>query len=100
MVQGVTAVVLDALLLLQVVFLTVGAVFAVVAARGYRGSPWGRVLRPLPVVLVLFVVSAGVALLPVPWWGDVATYLWGVAILGIAVAVYEFLLLTTGRRAV
>ena len=99
MAQGVTALALDALLLLQVVFLTVGAVFAVVAARGYRGSPWGRVLRPLPVVLALFVVSAGVALLPVAWWADVATYLWGVAVLGIGVSVYEFLLLTTGRRS-
>lgn len=99
MVEGVPAVALDVLLLLQVVLLTVACVFAAIAALGYRGAPWGRVLRPLPFVLGVFVVTAVLAMLPLPdVWVDVATWLWAVAVVGIAVTVYEFVTLTTGRR--
>lgn len=50
----------EAAVLLQIVLLTAMLLFIVVAARGYRGTAWGRVLRPVPVGVAGFLASVGV----------------------------------------
>jgi len=42
--------------LANVVVLTVGLVLSVVAARGFSDAPFGRMLRPLPVMFLAFLL--------------------------------------------
>ncbi|GAD52977.1 hypothetical protein MBEHAL_1737 [Halarchaeum acidiphilum MH1-52-1] len=44
-------VLVDILLNVQLMLSTVAFVLSLVAARGYAGSPWGRVLRLMPVLI-------------------------------------------------
>lgn len=57
------------------------------AVRGYRGTPWGRVIAPLPWVAGALLLWAVVALLPLSIWvvGTFAAVAWGVATVGAAV---------------
>ena len=48
----------------QVFLLGVALPLAVVAVRGYEGTPFGRVLRPLPVVVLGFLVTVAAKLVP------------------------------------
>lgn len=59
--SGVEWALIGLLSLANVVVLTVGLVLAVVAARGFAGAPFGRLLRPLPVLFAAF------ALVNAPW---------------------------------
>ncbi|WP_058366992.1 hypothetical protein [Haloparvum sedimenti] len=43
------------LLLLTTLTLAAGLPLSVIAARGFAGSPFGRVLRPIPVVFIGFI---------------------------------------------
>lgn len=89
------------LVVLQLVLLVLGFVFAAIAARGYRGTAWGRVLRPLPAVLALMAAGAGVSLLPsTPAHGGIyTTVLLGLAVVGIVYATLEFVrVLRRGQR--
>lgn len=36
---------------------------SVIAAYGFRGTPWGRVLTPLPVVELSFAIGLGIGLI-------------------------------------
>lgn len=82
-----------ALVALQLALLAVAFVFAVIAVRGYRGTPWGRVLRPMPAVLALMAMGAFVSLLPAtpPHGGIYTTSLLAVALLGIVYATIELI---------
>jgi len=42
--------------LANVVVLTVGLVLSIVAARGFSDAPFGRMLRPLPVMFLAFLL--------------------------------------------
>lgn len=55
---------LDALAVLQLFFLGMALPLVVIAARGYRDAPFGKVLSPLPVVAVGFAVTVTAKLLP------------------------------------
>lgn len=90
------------LVVLQLVLLVVGFVFAVIAARGYGGTAWGRVLRPLPIILAFMTTGAGASLLPsTPSHGGIyTTTLLGFAVVGIVYATLEFVrVLRRGQRA-
>lgn len=50
--------------LVQVVALSIGLVLAVIPAIGYRDTPFGSVLLPLPVVALAFLLTNVVQLLP------------------------------------
>ena len=50
--------------LIQVVALSIGLVLAVIPAVGYRDAPFGRILLPLPVVALAFLLTNAVQLLP------------------------------------
>lgn len=71
---------------------------AVVAARGYRGAPFGAVLRPLPVVLAAYVaLNAPTAVgldLPSAYQLVVST----VATAGALVSAAHVFVLLAGRR--
>lgn len=58
-----------------------------VAVGGYRDTPWGRVIGPLPWVAGALLLWAVVALLPLSIWvvGTFAALSWGVATVGVAV---------------
>lgn len=81
---------------------TVAFVLAVVAAVGFRGTPWGRALAPLPVVFGVMTASTGVTMHPATPadGGRVAVALWTVAVAAIAVACWRFFALLTERRVV
>lgn len=70
-----------------------------VAVRGYRGTPWGRVVAPLPWVAGALLFWAVAALLPLSIWvvGTVAAVSWGVATVGVAVIGVRAYRLFTGE---
>lgn len=71
---------------------------SLVAARGYRGAPFGAVLRPIPVAIVAFVaLNAAWAMdVSVPPAYQLVTST--VAILAVLVAAARVFVLLTGRR--
>ncbi|UPV99748.1 hypothetical protein M0R88_14660 [Halorussus gelatinilyticus] len=71
---------------------------AVVAARGFRGAPFGSVLRPLPVILLAYVaLNANVALgVSVPPVYDLVAS--AVATVAALVGAANVLVLLTERR--
>lgn len=52
----------DVLLFLQLGLLFAALPLSVIAAYGFRGTPWGRVVRLLPAMEVFFVVATGLLL--------------------------------------
>jgi len=92
--------------LLNVVVLTVGLVLAVVAARGFSDAPFGRMLKPLPVLFAGFLIvntpwTTGVSGWPgyVPWYGLVYAATFSVAVLAAVWASAQALYLLTERRS-
>ena len=83
----------------QVGALSVAVAFAAIAARGYRGTAWGRVLGPLVPSLAVFVA--------VIIWGLVgvssdavtalATVLWTGAVIGIVLTSVRLARMVSGR---
>lgn len=53
---------LDVLTFVQAALLFAGLPLSLIAAYGFRGTPWGRVLVPLPVVELAFGVGLGFGL--------------------------------------
>jgi len=90
----------EALVLLEIVLLSAALPLAVVAAYGFRDSPFGRVTSPIPVVLVCYIAADGSRLL----YGHVPPVTYAVLTsVAVAAAVYAALnatLLLTERRSV
>lgn len=96
MVPGIS--VLDSL---QVLVLAAAVPLSLVAARGFGDSPFGDVLRPLPMVSLSFLASVVVGVSPLPLrvrvWGIAAFA--GVGTVAIAwIAVRMFTLVGERRR--
>lgn len=98
--------IVELLSLANVVVLTVGLVLAVVAARGFSDAPFGRMLRPLPVMFAAFVlVNAPWTTGLVGWPGYVPAYLplytvvFTVAVLAAVWAAAQAVYLLTERRS-
>lgn len=51
--------------LVQILLLAASLPLAVLAYRGYRGTPWGRVLQPLPIMEVCFILYLAILILQV-----------------------------------
>lgn len=92
--------------LLNLVVLTVGFVLSVVAARAFSDAPFGRMLRPLPVLFAAFVLlnapwvtgfDGWVAY--VPWYSVVYQAVFTVAVVAAMWAAAQALYLLTERRA-
>ncbi|MFB6198414.1 MAG: hypothetical protein ABEI52_09140 [Halobacteriaceae archaeon] len=69
---------------------------ALIAAWGYRGTPFGRVLRPLSILSLAFILSAMIELI-----AEESELLLSIDVIGlilIAWATIEFVLLVTERR--
>jgi len=71
---------------------------SLVAARGFRGAPFGGVLRPIPVVVVAYIGLnvVWVVNVSVPPVYQLVTST--VATVGVLVAAARLLVLLTGRR--
>lgn len=86
--------------LLTMLVLTATLPLAFLALRGFRNAPFGRVLRPLPVVFLGYIAYIlpqflDVAL-PMSFYATVSS----IGVLATLVAAIEAALLLTGRRAV
>lgn len=98
--------IVELLSLANVVVLTVGLVLAVVAARGFSDAPFGRMLRPLPVLFAAFVLvntpwTTGLVGWPgyVPGYLVVYTVVFSVAVLAGVWAAVQAVYLLTERRS-
>lgn len=71
---------------------------ATIAARGFRGSPFGSVLRPIPVVLVAYIAmnAPGVVAVDLPESYYLLTSTIGVV--GVLIAAAHAVVLLTERR--
>lgn len=71
---------------------------AAIAARGFRGAPFGAVLRPLPVVLLGYIALNASGVVEVPASTAVVLVMSSVATLGALVSAAHVLVLLTERR--
>jgi len=90
----------EAFVLVEVVLLSVALPLSVVAALGFRGSPFGSVTTPIPVVIFCYIVADGSRLV----FEHPPVYLYAVfTSVAVAAAVYSAVnatLLLTERRSV
>jgi hypothetical protein len=91
--------------LANVVVLTVGLVLSIVAARGFSDAPFGRMLRPLPVMFLAFLlVNAPWTTELTGWPGYVPAYslayavVFTAAVLAAVWAALQAVFLLTERR--
>lgn len=91
----------DALLVVNIVLLAAVLPLTIIAFRGFRGSPWGRVLQPLPVIAVGYLTSRCLAILHVDGELVLLTMIvsLGVAVAATALHATRLAFLLTGRRA-
>ena len=84
----------------EVVVLSVALPLAVIAAFGFRGSPFGKVMAPIPLAIAAYIVADGSVLFidPVPVFLYVVSS--SVAILALVYATANAILLLTERRPV
>jgi hypothetical protein len=83
----------------DLVLLTAATGFSLVAARGFRGTPWGRVLGPIPVVAGGFLAATVLLTLPLST-ATISPYLavsWAVAIGAMAWSAVEYWRVMSGR---
>ncbi|NHN58762.1 MULTISPECIES: hypothetical protein [Halorussus] len=71
---------------------------AVIASRGFRGAPFGRVLRPIPVVVLAFAALNAPEALGVEISAGLYLVLSTAAVAGTLVAAAHALVLLTERR--
>jgi hypothetical protein len=90
----------DILVFGEIVLLSAALPLSVIAALGFRGSPFGKVTGPLPVVFVCYIVADGSRIVvghTPPWFYGVVT---SVALLAAIYAAVNAMLLLTERRVV
>lgn len=89
------------LLLANVVFLAATVPLSLIAYRGFRGTPWGRVIRWFPAVALGYLVTQSLILLdvqgPLPFLVGLAGVVVGVAATTLN-SVRLALLLSGGRE--
>jgi len=83
----------------QVVVLSATLPLAVVAARGYRDAPFGRVVRPLVPITLAYLAIAAIKLVEPSMGTDASRLLGSIAIALIAWTAAQGILLLSGRRA-
>ncbi|QLC34483.1 hypothetical protein EFA46_009785 [Halarchaeum sp. CBA1220] len=91
-----SAVLVDLLLNLQLVLSAVAFVLSLIAYRGYAGTPWGRVLEPIPVLLASILVTTGIeGAVPEATYLLVSAVCWTVTTGAVVLSTYR---ITTLRR--
>lgn len=89
-----------ALIFGEVVVLSMALPLSVIAALGFRGSPFGKVIAPIPVTIGAYLIADGSFL----FLDSVPTYFYAafssVAVLAAAYAAVNAMLLLTERRTV
>lgn len=86
----------------MLLYIQAGLMFAslplsLLAAYGYRGTPWGRVLSPLPVMEVAFSVGLGIAILGGGGdWLVVQTVVYSVGVVAVSLASFRLARILTG----
>lgn len=83
--------------LVQTIILTAATVLMAIAARGYSGTPWGRVLEPLPIALAFFALTTGLTTIEFGEYAPIpsTSILWLVPVGCVALAAYRFVRLTS-----
>ncbi|MDY7080905.1 MAG: hypothetical protein SXQ77_00500 [Halobacteria archaeon] len=88
----------DALLLITVLFLAAAVPLSVIAARGFWNAPFGKVMKPLPIVFTAFLVSESPKLIdsgfPDVYYAVITT----VGVLAAVWAALQATMLLTERR--
>lgn len=87
----------DVLLFLQLGLLFAALPLSIIAAYGFRGTPWGRVVRLLPPMEATFVVATGLLLADVD--GSllvVQTIAYGMGVATVAVLAIRLTRMVTG----
>jgi hypothetical protein len=83
----------------QIIVLSATLPFAIVAARGFRGTPFGRVVRPLVPITVAYLAIATTKLVA-PAAATTASRAFGtLAVVLMAWTAAQAILLLSGRRA-
>lgn len=87
----------EVLLYLQVGFLFASLPLSLVAAYGFRGTPWGRVVQVLPPMELAFAIATGLLIAEVDGpWMVVQTGAYGVAVILVGVLAVRLARITTG----
>ena len=73
---------------------------AVIAALGFRGSPFGKVMAPIPVAIAAYLVADGSTLFLDTVPGVFYAAASSVAVLSVVYAAFNAILLLTERRSV
>lgn len=71
---------------------------AVIAARGFRGAPFGSVLRPIPVVLVAYIAMNVSGVLDVDLPESYYLISSTIGVVGVLIAATHAVVLLTERR--
>ncbi|WP_054583214.1 hypothetical protein [Halolamina pelagica] len=82
----------------QVVVLSATLPLAVIAARGFRDAPFGRVVRPLVPITLTYLAIAAIKLADPSMGADASRLLGSVAVVLIAWTAAQGILLLSGRR--
>ncbi|WP_135827545.1 hypothetical protein [Halorussus halobius] len=86
--------------LAKILLLAASLPLAILAYRGYRGTPWGRVLQPIPVVEVSFILYLVIVILGIdaPAVHGFAVVAWAVGTLAACLSALRLTLLLRGDR--
>lgn len=84
----------------EMIFIAMALPLAVIAALGFKGSPFGKLVVPLPFILVLFLVADGSLLLVGRPHPTIYYAVAGVGVLTAVYAAYHGMMILTERRSV
>lgn len=87
---------LGVMLYVQAGFMFAALPLSLLAAYGFRGTPWGRVLSPLPVMEVAFGVGIGVELLGSGGWLFLQVAAYGVGVVSVSVIAFRLARIASG----
>jgi len=89
-----------ALIFAEVVVLSMALPLSVIAVLGFRGSPFGKVMLPLPVAIAAFLLADGSVLVLDPVPEILYAVLVTVGVLAVVYSAVNAMLLLTERRQV
>ncbi|MXR19525.1 hypothetical protein [Halobacterium bonnevillei] len=88
---------LGVLVYVQAGFMFAALPLSLLAAYGFRGTPWGRVLSPLPVMEVAFSIGLGIGILGGSGdWLLVQAGAYGVGVVAVSLLSFRLARLATG----
>jgi hypothetical protein len=89
--------VFDVLLYLQAGFMFAALPLSLIAAYGFRGTPWGRVLAPLPVMELAFAAALAITILGGSGdWLVVEMVAYGVGVVSVSLVAFRLARIVSG----